>query len=402
MFNIRRDDFMIIREHYMAQIRPFYESDLVKIITGIRRCGKSVILRQVLNELEAIGKRCLFLDFDLRPVRTKIPNADALISYVNDYLGEDKLYVFLDEVQNVEGWNEAARTLRLYNTSVFITGSNSKLLSREFTKELSGRYVSFRIRPFVYREAKEYVGQLGRSFEVSDYLVWGGFPAALEQQSKESTKRYLNDLNNTIIYNDLENRYNIRKKDVFEHIVDYILVSNARIFSAKSIADYMKGQNISVSVPTVIKYLGYLKEAYVIEDIPLYSPKAKAKLNYYYKLYDEDVSLNSIRVSGNRYDLTHNLENIVLNELIYLGYEVTVYNNKGREIDFRASRDGKLYLIQVAYSVAEEKTYEREFSAFANIDNTVKKIIITNDDIDYSTSTVYHYKLRDFLLMNKL
>ena len=393
---------MILREHYMTQIRPFYESDLIKIITGIRRCGKSVILKQVLNELEAAGKRCLFLDFDLRPIRSKIPNADALIAYVNDYLGDDKLYVFLDEVQNVEGWNEAARTLRLYNTSVFITGSNSKLLSREFTKELSGRYVSFRIRPFVYREAKEYADQLGRSFEISDYLVWGGFPAALEQPDAESMKRYLNDLNSTIIYNDLENRYNIRKKDVFERIVDYILVSNARIFSAKSIADYMKGQSISVSVPTVIKYLSYLKEAYVIDDIPLYSPKAKAKLNYYYKLYDEDVSLNSIRVSGNRYDLTHNLENIVLNELIYLGCEVTVYNNKGREIDFRAVRDGKLYLIQVAYSVAEEKAYDREFSAFSGIDNTMKKIIITNDDIDYSTSTVYHYKLRDFLLMDEL
>ena len=393
---------MILREHYMTHIRPFYESDLIKIITGIRRCGKSVILKQVLNELEAAGKRCLFLDFDLRPIRTKIPNADALIAYVNDYLGDDKLYVFLDEVQNVEGWNEAARTLRLYNTSVFITGSNSKLLSREFTKELSGRYVSFRIRPFVYREAKEYADQLGRSFEISDYLVWGGFPAALEQPDAESMKRYLNDLNSTIIYNDLENRYNIRKKDVFERIVDYILVSNARIFSAKSIADYMKGQSISVSVPTVIKYLSYLKEAYVIDDIPLYSPKAKAKLNYYYKLYDEDVSLNSIRVSGNRYDLTHNLENIVLNELIYLGCEVTVYNNKGREIDFRAVRDGKLYLIQVAYSVAEEKAYDREFSAFSGIENTKKKIIITNDDIDYSTSTVYHYKLRDFLLMDEL
>ena len=393
---------MILREHYTSQIRPFYESDLVKIITGIRRCGKSVILKQVMNELEAAGKRCLFLDFDLRPVRAKIPNADALIAYVNDYLGDDKLYVFLDEVQNVEDWNEAARTLRLYNTSVFITGSNSKLLSREFTKELSGRYVSFRIRPFVYREAKEYAEQLGRSFEISDYLIWGGFPAALEQPDAESMKRYLNDLNSTIIYNDLENRYNIRKKDVFERIVDYILVSNARIFSAKSIADYMKGQNISVSVPTVIKYLGYLKEAYVIEDIPLYSPKAKAKLNYYYKLYDEDVSLNSIRVSGTRYDLTHNLENVVLNELIYLGCEVAVYNNKGREIDFRAVRDGKLYLIQVAYSVAEEKAYDREFSAFGGIDNTMKKIIITNDDIDYSTSTVYHYKLRDFLLMDEL
>ena len=393
---------MIIREHYLKQIRPFYESDLIKIITGIRRCGKSVILKQVLNELEAAGKKCLFLDFDQRPVRANLPDADALISYVNAYLSKEKLYVFLDEVQNVEGWNEAARTLRLYNASLFITGSNSKLLSREFTKELSGRYVSFRIRPFVYREAKEYADQLGRRFELIDYLVWGGFPAALELQDEESMRRYLNDLNNTIIYNDLENRYNIRKKDVFERIADYTLVSNARIFSAKSISDYMKGQNISISVPTVIKYLGYLKEAYVIEGIPLYSPKAKAKLNYYYKLYDEDVSLNSIRISGSRYDLTHNLENIVLNELLYLGYEVSVYSNKGREIDFRAVRDGKQYLVQVAYSVAEDKAYDREFSAFAGIDNTVKKIIITNDDIDYSTSTVYHYKLRDFLLMNEL
>lgn len=393
---------MIIREHYLKQIRPFYESDLIKIITGIRRCGKSVILKQVLNELEAAGKKCLFLDFDQRPVRANIPDADALISYVNAYLSKEKLYVFLDEVQNVEGWNEAARTLRLYNASLFITGSNSKLLSREFTKELSGRYVSFRIRPFVYREAKEYADQLGRRFELIDYLVWGGFPAALELQDEESMRRYLNDLNNTIIYNDLENRYNIRKKDVFERIADYTLVSNARIFSAKSISDYMKGQNISISVPTVIKYLGYLKEAYVIEGIPLYSPKAKAKLNYYYKLYDEHVSLNSIRISGSRYDLTHNLENIVLNELLYLGYEVSVYSNKGREIDFRAVRDGKQYLVQVAYSVAEDKAYDREFSAFAGIDNTVKKIIITNDDIDYSTSTVYHYKLRDFLLMNEL
>ena len=393
---------MIFREHYMKQIRPFYESDLIKIITGIRRCGKSVILKQVMDELEAAGKECLFLDFDIRPVRTEIPDADALIAYVNDRLGEDKLYVFLDEVQNVEGWNEAARTLRLYNTSVFITGSNSKLLSREFTKELSGRYVSFHIHPFVYREAKEYADQLGRRFEVSDYLVWGGFPAALEQRDEGSMKRYLNDLNSTIIYNDLENRYDIRKKDVFERIVDYILISNARVFSARSIADYMKGQNIFVSVPTVIKYLGYLKEAYVIKDVSLYSTKAKAKLNYYYKLYDEDVSLNSIRVSGNRYDVTHNLENIVLNELIYLGYEVTVFDNKGREIDFRAIKGDKLYLIQVAYSVAEEKAYDREFSAFARIDNTAKKIIITNDDIDYSTSTVYHYKLRDFLLMDEL
>ena len=316
---------MIIREHYLKQIRPFYENDLVKIITGIRRCGKSVLLKQVQDELMAAGKNCIFLDFDLKPVRNMIPDADALIGYVNERLGEEKLYLFLDEIQNVTDWNEACRTLRLSNCSVFVSGSNSKLLSREYTKELSGRYIAFRVRPFVYKESTQFAVQCGKTYSISDYLVWGGFPDSLAQDDIDAKKRYLNDLNDTIVYNDLENRYKIRKTEVFEKIVDYILISNARIFSAKSIADYMKGRNISVSVPTVIKYLGYLKEAYVITDIALYSPKAKSKLNYYYKLYDEDVSMNSIRVMGTRFDLTHNLENIVLNELLFMGYEVTNY-----------------------------------------------------------------------------
>lgn len=393
---------MVIREHYLKQIRPFYDSDLIKIITGIRRCGKSVILEQVQDEIKAAGKPCLFLDFDLKPTRNLVPDADALIDYVEKYINKEKLYVFLDEIQNVKEWDEACRTLRLKNCSVFISGSNSKLLSKEFTKELSGRYISFRVRPFVYKEILEYAEQNNKEYSISDYLVWGGFPAALAQDDVAAKRRYLTDLNDTIVYNDLENRYKIRKKEEFERIVDYILISNARVFSAKSISDYMKGRNISVSVPTVIKYLGYLKEAYVIADVALYSPKAKSKLNYYYKLYDEDVSMNSIRVSGTRYDLTHNLENIVLNELLFMGYEVTVYDNKGREIDFRAEKDGKTYLIQVAYSVAEDKAYEREFSAFSNIDNSIKKIIITNDDLDYSTSTVYHYKLKDFLMKDEL
>ncbi len=393
---------MIIREHYLKQIRPFYDSDLVKIITGIRRCGKSVILEQVQDELKATGKNCLFLNFEQKQLKNMVPDADALIEYVNKIIGEEKLYLFLDEIQNVIDWNEACRTLRLYNCSVFISGSNSKLLSKEFTKELSGRYVSFRVRTFVYREAMEYARKREKSYSITDYLIWGGFPASLSQDNIDAKKRYLNDLNDTIVYNDLENRYKIRKKEVFERIVDYILISNARIFSAKSIADYMRGKNISVSVPTVIKYLGYLKDAYVITDVALFSPKSKSKLNYYYKLYDEDVSMNSIRAMGTRYDLTHNLENIVLNELLFMGYEVTVYDNKGKEIDFRAEKDGKVFLIQVAYSVAEEKAYSREFGAFISLDNTMKKILITNDDIDYSTSTVYHYKLKDFLMMDEL
>ncbi|MBQ9069485.1 MAG: ATP-binding protein, partial [Eggerthellaceae bacterium] len=212
----------MIRELSLSHLRPFYDRDLVKVITGIHRSGKSVILRQISQELERDGNECILLDFDMRSTRQAIPDADALIAYVEQRIGTKKLYVFLDEVQNVPEWNEACRTLRLMNCSLFITGSNSKLLSREFTKELSGRYVSFKVRPFVYREAKEYADLLGRSYDVSDYLVWGGFPASLEQGTIESLRRYLDDLNATIIYNDLENRYNIRKKDVFERIVDFV------------------------------------------------------------------------------------------------------------------------------------------------------------------------------------
>ena len=393
---------MILREHYLNPIRNFYDSDLIKIITGIRRCGKSVLLKQAYSEIRSQGKDALFLDFDLKPIRNQIPDADALIEYVKNNRQDGICYIFLDEVQNVTDWSEACRTLRLQNCSVFISGSNSKLLSGEFTKELSGRYVSFRIRPFVYREAKEYCETLGKDLSITDYIVWGGFPATFDMPDIESKKRYLSDLNDTIIYNDLENRYKIKKTDIFEKMVDYVLVSNARIFSAQSVTKYMNGQGIQISTPTVIKYLSYLKEAYVINEVAQYSRKTKSKMSYYQKLYDEDVSLNSIRCIGNRFDLTHNFENIVLNELLYMGYEITVYNNSGREIDFRAEKDNKIYLVQVAYSVAEDKAYDREFSAFAGIDNLVKKIIITNDDLDYSTSTVHHCSFKEFVKLNSL
>ena len=148
--------------------------------------------------------------------------------------------------------------------------------------------------------------------------------------------------------------------------------------------------------------MGYLEEAYIIDKISLYSNKVKRELIYYYKIYNEDVSFNSIRCLDNRYDLSHNLENIVYNELIYMGYQLYVYDNRGKEIDFLAVKDNKKYYIQVAYSILDDKAYEREFKAFEGFDNMAKRIIITNDDIDYSTSLVQHIKLKDFLLMDSL
>ena len=206
---------MIKRERYISQIRPFYESDLIKIITGIRRSGKSVLLRDVCLEIRQRSNNIIFIDFEDVANSNLIQSDENLINYVEAHRKDGLCYVFLDEVQRISGWADACRTLRLRNCSVFISGSNSKLLSGEFTKELSGRYVSFRIRPFVYKELQEYAKELGKDVDIMNYIIWGGFPKRIEFDGVEAERAYLNDLNDTIIINDIVSRYNIRKKRNF-------------------------------------------------------------------------------------------------------------------------------------------------------------------------------------------
>ena len=388
---------MIYREKYLSEIRGFYRSDLIKIITGVRRCGKSLVLEQIMEELSKETDNFVFLDFDDRIATSDIGSWQDIVYYVQNNRKDGLCYVFLDEVQEIDGWASACRALRRENCSVFITGSNSKLLSREFTKELSGRYVSFRIRPFVYLELQEYARQLNRECSVADYLIWGGFPKRLEFSTPGEQKRYLSDLNETIVVNDLINRYRIRKQNEFRKVISFILISNSRTYSAKSISDHMNGSGIKVSPNTVQKWIAYMESAYIIDGVPRYSKKAKAELAQSRKIYDCDVALNSIRCKDNRYDLTHNMENIVYNELVYRGYSVSVFDNQGKEIDFLAEKDGKKTYVQVAYTVVEEKTWKREFEAFSGIPVYDRKVIITNDDTDYSTSAVEHIRLKEFL-----
>lgn len=393
---------MIKREHYIKQVRGFYDSDLIKVITGIHRCGKSVILEQIKNELESDNKKCLYLNLEDRTVSTMINSEEALIKYVLEAKKSGAKYVFLDEVQTVSNWNLACKTLRLQGLSVFITGSNSKLLSSEFTKELSGRYVIFHIRPFIYKELLAYANELKTEISTSDYLLYGGFPKIVEFADKNDKIRYLEELKQTIIFNDIISRYNIAKIELFKRLVDFVLSSNARIFSANSIYNYIKNQKINCSINTIMKYLSYLKEAYIIRTLPQYSTKTKRKLEFFEKIYNEDVGFNTIRQNLGEYDITHNLENIVYNELVYMGYELFVYNVGGKEIDFLAVKNSKKYLVQVAYSVVEEKARKREFEPFNALDNEFAKILITNDEIDFSTSSVRHIKFRDFLKLNNL
>ena len=394
---------MITRNHYIEQIKGFYDSDLIKIIVGIRRCGKSIILEQIMNDIKSKTDNIIYLNFEDEAVTTNIYNAETLIKYVDDNRKDGKCYIFLDEIQLIDNWNNAVKSLRLHNNSVFITGTNSKVLSKEYTDAFSGRYVSFRIHLFVYKEILEYSKELEIEVSPIDYLIWGGFPKRFEFKEKDMI-RYLNDLNESIIVKDLILRFKIQNEELFKRIVNYTLISNSRIFSARSIEGYLKNEHVDASINKIIKYLGYLEEDCVINRIKPYSSKTKSELSYYFKVYNEDVSFNSLRCMNNRYDLTHNLENIIYNELIYMDYDLKVLkkDDDDKEIDFIAYKDGKKYYIQVAYSVADDKAYDREFGAFEKLDNNSKKILITNDDIDYSTSLVTHIKFKDFLLLNSL
>lgn len=393
---------MIIRENYLSQIRPFYDSDLIKIITGIRRSGKSVVMQQIKDEISKKSDNIFYFEFEDRITKNRFQNANEIIKNIISNKKDGLCYVFFDEIQDYDGWEEICKTLRLKQCSVFITGSNQKLLSKEYTKNLSGRYVSFKIYPFVYKEILEYCNKLNRNISELDYIIWGGFPKRFEFNDEVAMKSYLKDLNETIIYNDLSLRYNIKKIELFEKVVNYIFLSNSRILSSNSIYKFIKQQH-SCSENTISKYIYYLEQAFAIEKLKQYSTKTKQELSFYNKIYNEDVSFNSIRQLNNRYDLTHNLENIVYNELIHMGYNLNVYNINGKEVDFLAVNGNKKYYIQVAYSVENNDTYQREMLPFNIIkDNLSQKVLITNDDLDYSTSIVRHIKLKDFLRLKSL
>lgn len=389
---------MVIREKYLEKIRGFYHSDLIKVIVGIRRSGKSVILQSIIKEIAEITGNIIYINFEDYNWRLKIKTTKNLIDFVEQKRKAGKCYCFFDEIQELPNWQLAVKHLRIHNCSVFITGSNSKLLASEFLTELSGRFVSFQVRPFVYKEICQFAKENKVDIDINNYLIWGGFPGRLKNLSKPDTIAYLTDLKNTIVINDIITRYKIKNEIEFISVANFIFKNNARIFSARSIHRHMLTDFPNLALSTVIRFVDVLKSAYAIETIKQHSSKTKTDLVFLVKTYNTDVSLNSINVDDNVYDFDHNLENIVYNELLYRSYSLKVFlTNERKEIDFIAKKDGKTYYIQVAYSVVDKKAHDREFSVFSKIDNQHVKILITTDDFDFSTSTVKHIKLKDFL-----
>lgn len=401
---------MIIREKYLSKIRPFYDVDIIKVITGIRRCGKSIILMQIMDELKNKGideEQIIYINFEFEDYYF-IKNDLDLHNYIKDKIVNDKkCYLFFDEIQNVENWEKAVNSFKAKyrdNVSIFITGSNSDLLSGELATHLAGRYVSFKVYPFTFKEVCELKNIEGKNkYELendfNEYIKWGGLPQRFIMTDENQIKTYLSDIYNSIIVKDIITRFNIKDIDLFNRIVEYIVTTPSQTFSAESLANYfLNNDEREVSKITLYNYLEYMTKAMLISKADRYDVRGKRILNGKYKYYLTDLGIGSVMNTTKRPQMGAYLENIVYNELLSRGYDVKVGNLENGEIDFIATRYEEKIYIQVAFVLADESVINREFGAFDNVKDHYPKYVISTDKFDMSQNGIIHKNIIDFLL----
>lgn len=398
---------MIIRENYLSKIRPFYDQDLIKVITGIRRCGKSVLLKQIIDELKTNNNiketQIIYINFEFEDY-SFIKNDAELNNYiVSQMKSSEKYYLFFDEIQNVSNWEKAINSLKASkNVSIFITGSNSDLLSGELATHLAGRYVSFKMYPFTLKEVCEFKNISDRNnvdkvFE--DYIIWGGLPQRFMLTDEYQIRTYLSDIYDSIVVKDIVRRFNIKDIDLLNRIIEYIVTTPSQNFSADNLSNYfMNNDSREVSKVTIYNYLEYMTKAMLVNKAARFDIRGKRILNGKYKYYLTDLGIGHIKNIGKRPQMGAYLENIVYNELLFRGYDVYVGNLENGEIDFIATRYNEKIYIQVAYILADEKVVEREFGAFKGIEDNYPKYVITMDKLDFSQDGIIHRNVIDWLL----
>ena len=397
---------MIIRERYLSKIRPFYDQDLIKVIMGIRRCGKSVLLLQIIDELkekEIKEKQIIYINFENEDY-SFIKNDIDLHNFIKEKItNKEKYYLFFDEIQNVKDWEKAINSFKATkNVSIFITGSNSDLLSGELATHLAGRYVSFKIYPLTFSEVcklKKIKEKKDIEDVFEDYITWGGMPQRFMLTDEMQTKTYLSDIYDSIVVKDIIARYGIKDLDLFNRIVEYIVTTPSQNFSAESLSNYFVNKdNREVSKITLYNYIEYMTKAMLINKADRYDIRGKRILNGKYKYYLTDLGLGQIKNIGKRQQLGAYLENIVYNELVSRGYDVKIGNLEKAEIDFIATRFKEKIYIQVAYILADDSVIDREFGAYKSIEDNYPKYVLTMDKHDFSQEGIIHKNVIDWLL----
>ena len=399
---------MIKRELYMKRIRPFMNSDLVKVMTGIRRSGKSVMLQLIQQELMDQGvtkEQMIAINFeDLR--YGHLHTAKALYEDISNKVKgiSGKVYLFFDEIQEVEGWEKCINSFRVgLDCDIYITGSNAKLLSGELATYLGGRYVEFIIYPFSFAEFLELYRTIEPAVTVSQgfrkYLITGGMPyLANLKYAEEPCRQYLTDLFNSVQLKDIVQRNNIRDVNFLQRIISYVIANIGNTFSASSMSKFFKNERRSASVDTILNYMNDCCDAYLFYQVKREDIQGKQLLATNEKYYIADHGVREAVFGGNMKDINLVLENIVFMEALRRGYDVTVGRIGNKEIDFICKKQAEKVYIQVAYLLASDDTIRREFDVYSEVPDNFPKYVVSLDELDMSREGIKHRNIRDFLL----
>lgn len=395
---------MLIREKYLSKIRGFYHTEsLIKIIYGMRRSGKSVILNQIMDEIMALGiskNNIIYINFESLKYDF-IKNAKDLYNYIESLkINDDKYYVFLDEVQKVEDFEKGINSLRITNNySIFITGSNSRMTLLELSTDLSGRYVSFRINPLSFKEIVELTKTKEKDFEklLYDVFKWGGLPQRFLFDNDEDKVSYLSSVYDSIILKDIVERLGIKDIASFNKVLQYVLDIESREFSRDNVIEYLKKEYHEIANDTLYNYLEAFSTTFIMNKVYRYDVHGKNILKTLNKYYTNDLGIKQIKTNNEEINYSVSLENIVYNDLIGKDYKVFIGKTKKGEIDFIALKNNKFKYIQVCYDLSDENTRNREFSAFDDIEDS-EKYIITLTKEDYSRDGIKQVNIFDFLM----
>ena len=401
---------MTKRELYIEKIKPFINKDIIKVLTGIRRSGKSVMLKLIMEELKQNKideKQFININFE-NLINIELTTADKLHEYILKKASEikKKCYIFLDEIQEVKDWEKCINSLRVneeYDFDIYITGSNAKLLSGELSTYLAGRYVEFVIYPFSFKEFLETLKSIQQDVSTREafqkYVKFGGMPFLYNLTfEEEASLQYLKDIYSSIILKDITQRNKIRDTDLLERVISYLIMNVGNNFSATSISKFFKSENRKVSVETILNYIKAAEESFLIYKVSRDDLIGKKVLNVNEKYYIADHGMREAILGSNQRDINQIFENIIYLELLRKGYNVRVGKVDNLEVDFVCTKGNEKIYVQVTYLLASPETIEREFTSLEKIDDNYPKYVISMDEFDMSRNGIIHINIIDFLM----
>lgn len=398
---------MIKRELYMARIRPFINKDIIKVLTGIRRCGKSVMMQLIQEELieNGVDQNQMFpINFETKAV-DYVQNVDASYQAIHDFAEKHpgKIYLFLDEIQELAGWETLVNSCMIdFDTDIYITGSNAKMLSGELATYLGGRYVEFKIYPFSYEEVSRMLPDKTPQEIFQIYLLRGGMPFLYQfPMDDRSSRQYLDDIYASIILKDIAQRNKVRDVEQLKRVILYMIANTGNTFSASSISKYLKSENRNMSTETLYNYIDYCRTACLLHLVAREDVIGKKLLRFQEKIYLTDHGIREAIYGNNMRDINQILENIVYMELLRREYNITIGKAGSSEIDFVAAQGAEKIYVQVSYLLASEETVEREFNVLERIPDNYPKYVVTMDEIQRGRNGIKHLNIKDFLMLEK-